>query len=165
MRYSTIVSAASPNPLLALNAALALCIVGGLPASIARAPILLQPNTWSIERRKLSMRCSRMFRRRSLCGQRLGYLDHRSLGRVVTGLFQQQIPSLVNTTCCTGAEHCRHWRFACAHRLRLRSITLRPESWSAGPPQPLTRGSRAVSTAITPAKSLVNWTTAAIDAV
>lgn len=139
MRCSTIVSAASPNPLLPQVAALAPCIFGGLPASIARAPIPLQPNTWSIERRQLSMRCSSMFRRRSLCGQRLGHLDHRSLGRIVTGLFQQRIPSLVNTTCCTGAEHCRHWRFACAHRLRLRSITLRPEIWSAGPPQPLMR--------------------------
>lgn len=58
MRYSTIVSAASPNPLLALNAALASCIVGGLPAPIAWAPIVLQPEIRPIERRQLSMRYS-----------------------------------------------------------------------------------------------------------
>lgn len=58
MRCSTIVSAASSNPLLPQVAALAPCIFGGLPASIARAPIPLQPNTWSIERRQLSMRYS-----------------------------------------------------------------------------------------------------------
>lgn len=105
-----------------------------------------------------SFRCvvAGSFRQRSLCGQRLGHLDHRSLGRIVTGLFQERISSLVNTTCCTGAEHFWHWRFACAHCLRHRSITLRPESWSVRPPQPLMRGSRAVSTAVTSAESLVD---------
>lgn len=34
------------------------CIVGGLPSSIAWAPIVLQPKAWSIERRQLSMRYS-----------------------------------------------------------------------------------------------------------
>lgn len=58
MRYSTIVPAASSNPLLPQVAALAPCIVGGSPASIARAPIPLQPKTWSIERRQLSIRYS-----------------------------------------------------------------------------------------------------------